>query len=107
MPTTRIHVPSPVRPGEAFEIKTLIMHPMETGRRQDSMGNRIPRHIVHRFECQLDGEEVIAIDLEPGVAANPLITFFMTATTGGELTFRWHDDDGSVYEETRALQVEA
>ncbi|MFV0276435.1 MAG: thiosulfate oxidation carrier complex protein SoxZ, partial [Parahaliea sp.] len=105
MPTTRIHVPSPVDAGTAIEIKTLIMHPMESGRRQDSMGNRLPRRIIHRFDCRFNGAEVIAIDLQPGIAANPLISFVMMVNEPGELTFRWHDDDGSVHVETAAVEV--
>lgn len=106
MPTTRIRVPSPVSPGDEVEIKTLIMHPMETGFRQDSMGKHIPRRILHRFECLFEDESVVDFQLQPGIAANPLITFSMTATESGQLTFRWHDDDGSVHEEVAAITVE-
>lgn len=106
MPTTRIRVPSPVSPGDEVEIKTLIMHPMETGFRQDSMGKHIPRRILHRFECLFEGESVVDFELQPGIAANPLISFVMIATQSGQLTFRWHDDDGSVHQEVAGIRVE-
>ncbi len=105
MATTRINVPSPVARGEIIEIKTIIMHPMESGFRYDSMGSRYPKRIIHTFECLYNGEEVITIDLNTGVASNPLITFFTEATESGTLTFRWHDDDGSIYEETADIEV--
>lgn len=106
MTTTRISIPSPVAPGQEVEIRTLIMHPMESGFRRDSMGKLVPRHILHRFECLFDDETVLDMALEPGVAANPLISFYLTARKSGRLTFRWHDDDGSVHEEVAQLQVE-
>lgn len=106
MTTTRISIPSPVSRGEEVEIRTLIMHPMESGFRRDSMGKLIPRHILHRFECLFDGETIIDMALQPGIAANPLISFYMTARRSGQLTFRWHDDDGSVHEEHAQLRVE-
>lgn len=105
MTTTRISIPSPVAPGQEVEIRTLIMHPMESGFRRDSMGKLVPRHILHRFECLFDDETVLDMALEPGVAANPLISFYLTARKSGRLTFRWHDDDGSVHEERARLLV--
>ena len=105
MPTIRINIPSPVKQGEIIEIKTMIMHPMETGFRVDSMAKPYPKRIIHTFECLYNGEEVVRMELNSGIAAKPLITFIIEAVESGELLFRWHDDNGEVYTKTGRLDV--
>ena len=39
----RVKVPKSAAAGEDIVIKTLISHPMESGQRKDSDGNKIPR----------------------------------------------------------------
>ena len=39
----KVRVPKTATAGEAFVIKTLISHPMESGQRKDGDGNLIPR----------------------------------------------------------------
>ncbi len=105
MPKALIHVPQEAKKGEVIEIKTLISHPMETGYRRDSMGRPIPRHIINRFVCTYNGEEVFRADLFPAIAANPFLTFFTVATESGELVFRWSDDHGVTQTETARITV--
>ena len=91
--------------GEVIEIKALMRHPMETGYRVDNMGRPIERHIVERFEVRYAGEEVFAIDLTQGIAANPFFAFFTVATRSGDLEFIWEDDRGAVTTVTKHLTV--
>jgi sulfur-oxidizing protein SoxZ len=105
VPATRIVVPRQVKKGEAFEIKTLITHPMETGHRRDGMGRPIPRDIINRFVVTYDGEEVFRADLFPGVAANPYIAFSTVATVSGEIVFAWTDDKGATHTEKAKIEV--
>ena len=56
-----INVPKTVKKGEAFEIKVLISHPMESGQRRDATGRPIPRHIINRFTCTYGGESVLDV----------------------------------------------
>jgi sulfur-oxidizing protein SoxZ len=100
-----IRVPQEAKKGEVIEIKTLISHPMETGYRRDSLGRPIPRHIIDRFVCTYNGEEVFRADLFPAIAANPFLTFFTVATESGELVFRWSDDHGVTQTETARITV--
>ena len=51
MTKPRIRVPNQASKGEVIEIKTLISHPMETGYRRDTLGQLIPRQIIHTFTC--------------------------------------------------------
>ena len=107
MPTIRLSVPSPVKRGDIVEIKAMIMHPMETGFRADSMGKIYPKQIINLFECTYNGVEVVQVDLESGVAPNPFLAFFIEAKESGFLTFRWHDDNGEIYEQTAPIDVDA
>ncbi|WP_299444135.1 thiosulfate oxidation carrier complex protein SoxZ [uncultured Rhodospira sp.] len=101
----RVKAPRKASAGEVVEIKTLINHSMESGQRKDKDGNPIPRQIIHRFEAQFNGQEFFAVDLQPAISANPYLSFFAKLEESGEFTFRWHDDDGSVYEETKSVEV--
>ena len=105
MPNTRLSVPSTARRGEVIEIKTLIMHPMETGFRVDSMAKPFPKHIIHTFTCTYNGVEVYRVELNTGIAANPYLSFSTVATESGILRFTWYDDDGSVYSKTAEIKV--
>jgi len=104
-PNSKIRVPSPAKKGDVIEIRTLIMHPMETGFRTDTQGTVFPLHIIHTFICRYNGEEVFRAELQPAIAANPYISFFTVATESGTLEFEWQDDDGSIYKETAAIEV--
>ena len=101
----RVSMPDEARRGEVIPIKALIRHPMETGYRVDSVGQKIPRHIVQRFTVHYDGVQVFAMDLTQGVAANPFIAFSTVATRSGALEFRWEDDRGKVTTVSRNLTV--
>ncbi|MFN3145709.1 MAG: thiosulfate oxidation carrier complex protein SoxZ [Paracoccaceae bacterium] len=101
----RVKVPKSAAAGEVITIKTLISHPMESGQRKDSDGNPIPRSIINRFVCAFNGETVIDITMEPAISTNPYFEFEAKVPEAGEFTFTWYDDDGSVYEDVKAISV--
>jgi sulfur-oxidizing protein SoxZ len=101
----RVKVPASAKKGDIVEIKTLISHSMESGQRKDAEGKTIPRKIINKFVCMLDGKEVFRADLEPAISANPYISFFIRAERSGMLAFAWTDDDGSVYKAEEKLNV--
>ena len=101
----RVKVPGTASAGEAITIKTLISHQMESGQRKDDDGNVIPRSIINRFVVDFNGENVIDVTLEPAISTNPYFEFEATVPESGEFSFTWYDDDGSVYEETKAIEV--
>lgn len=102
-----VFLPSTVRHGEVCEIRATIAHAMETGHRPDGAGGVLPRDILRRLECRLDGALVFAADLHPAIAANPLVSFPLLATASGTLTLRWTGDKGFDHTETVALNVVA
>jgi len=91
-----INVPKRVKKGEAFDVKLLISHPMESGQRRDAMGEAIPRDIINSFVCTYNGEEVLRADLFPAIAANPFLSFAAVAEESGTLVMRFTDDHGTV-----------
>lgn len=102
----RVKVPRSVSVGETFTVKTLISHPMESGQRKDkATGEIIPRKIINRFEVTFEGEEVISVDLDPAISANPYFEFQMKVPGEGALKFAWTDDDGTVYDLEKKIKV--
>lgn len=84
----------PPATGETVEIKTLVSHAMETGRRKDREGQLIARNIVNKFSARLDGETVFEADLNSAIAANPYISFHVKVPAGGRMDFEWVEDTG-------------
>jgi sulfur-oxidizing protein SoxZ len=101
-----VNVPKTAKRGQIVEIKTLISHKMETGFRHDSVGNVIPRDIITDFSCTFNGAEVFRATLYPAIAANPFITFYLTASESGTLQFRWSGDNGFAAEAAANITVE-
>jgi sulfur-oxidizing protein SoxZ len=101
----RVRVPSKAAKGEIVEIKTLISHIMETGRRKGKDGKLIPRKIINKFEATFNGKPVFTADIHPAISANPYLAFFAKVDESGEFAFKWTDDDGSVYEKTAKITV--
>lgn len=84
-----------VRQGELVEVKALVSHVMETGQRRDSSGAVIPRKILNKFTCTVNGKLVFTADFEPAVSANPYIQFKFRALESGPVVLTWTDDDGT------------
>jgi len=101
-----ISVPKRVKRGEAFDVKLLISHPMESGQRRDDMGQVIPRDIINSFVCTFDGDEVLRADLFPAIAANPFLSFAVVVQESGTLAMTFTDDHGAVQTETASVTVE-
>jgi sulfur-oxidizing protein SoxZ len=91
--------------GELVEVKALVSHVMETGQRKDAQGNVIPRKILNKFTCTVNGKQVFAADFEPAVSANPYIQFKFKAMESGPVVLTWTDDDGSTIIGEEAITV--
>ena len=101
----KVQVPPTVKRGEAFEVRVLVQHPMETGFRRDLDGQSIPTNIVDKLACRLAGREIFSAELGTGIAANPYIAFFTTADASGELVVEWSDDRGEKGRVTTMVNV--
>ena len=50
-------VPKKASIDEVIEIKTLIRHPMHSGRMKDKDGKIIPRQIINAFKVEFEGKD--------------------------------------------------
>ena len=101
----RVKVPKSAAVGEVIEIKTLISHPMHSGRGVDGDGNLVPRLIINRFQASFNGIEVMSIDLKPSVSANPFFAFPFKVTESGTFDFLWVEDGGKEYTQSNKITV--
>jgi sulfur-oxidizing protein SoxZ len=81
--------------GDLVEVKALVSHVMESGQRKDASGKVIPRKIINKFVCTVNGKQVFAADYEPAISANPYIQFKFKAQESCKVVLTWIDDDGS------------
>ena len=102
----RVKVPKKAKAGDVITIKTLISHPMETGLRKDKKtGELIPRKIINKFVATYEGEQVVSVDIDPAVSANPYFQFEMKVSGPGTMRFEWTDDDGTVYDIEKSIKA--
>jgi sulfur-oxidizing protein SoxZ len=101
----RVKVPKTAAVGDVITIKTLISHKMESGQRKDKEGNVIPRSIINRFVADFDGEVILDVAMEPAISTNPYFQFDAKVPAAGSFNFTWYDDDGDVYETSKAIKT--
>ena len=102
----RVKAPKSVKKGEVFQVKTLISHKMETGlRKNKKTGKKIPRHIINKFVCTLNGKEVMSADWFPAISANPYMSFYMKVMESSILEFIWTDDQGKTTKKATKITV--
>jgi len=101
----RVQVPASVRKGEAFEVRVLVQHPMETGFRRDMNGRAIPINILDKVSCRYAGREVFSAELGSGMSANPYLSFFLKADASGQIEVEWSDDRGDKGGATATITV--
>lgn len=101
----RVKVPKTAKINEIIEIKTLISHPMHSGRAVDGDGNLVPRHIINSFRVYFNNTEIMSVDLKPSVSANPFFTFPFKVTDSGTFDFVWVEDGGNEYTKSKKIVV--
>jgi sulfur-oxidizing protein SoxZ len=101
-----VNVPAKAKRGDVIEIKTLTSHIMEPGYRRTAAGDLVPRNIITSFACRFNGAEVFRADLFPAIAANPYLSFFMTANESGKFEFEWIGDRGFSATASASISVE-
>ncbi len=105
MSTYRLSVPPTVPRGEAFVIKLIIQHPMETGFRLDAVGKPIAKNTIREIICKLGGEDVMRMELSSGITANPYFEFYARAEANSEIVINWIDDAGEKGEARAMVNV--
>ena len=101
----RVKVPKTAEIDEIIEIKTLISHPMHSGRAVDGDGNLVPRQIINSFRVYFNDAEIMSVALRPSVSANPFFTFPFKVTESGTFEFVWVEDGGEEYKKLKKIIV--
>ncbi len=81
--------------GDAFSIRLMVEHPMESGYRHDRRGKIIPRNIIKNLRCDFNGETIFAVELSSAVSRNPMFQFLLRPGGKGVLTCLFIDEFGN------------
>ncbi len=77
------------------EVKALISHPMETGRRKNALDETVPAHFIQLVTATLNGRKVLEAQWGTGISKNPYLTFYLNdARVGDKVVITWHDNNG-------------
>lgn len=80
--------------GDIAEIKLIINHPMETGRKKDDAGQLIPAHFIQLMTISLNDQPVLSSQWGTGIAKNPYLTCHVKAQLNDKVTVSWLDNLG-------------
>jgi sulfur-oxidizing protein SoxZ len=82
--------------GNVAEVKSLMLHPMETGTRKDpDTGEPIPAHHITQLTFAHNGREVMVANCSTAVSKDPYFSFsFEGARPGDVLSVSWVDNRG-------------
>lgn len=78
------------------EVKVLMIHPMETGRRKNELDEIVPAHFIQLVTATLNGKTVLEAQWGTGIAKNPYLTFRLKgANVGDKIAVSWVDNKGA------------
>jgi hypothetical protein len=104
-PTTRVGVPKAIKPGDPFEVRTIISHPMETGLRLNARNQYEPLRIIETFTCLMNGEVAFSVELVPAIATTPYLAFSLVTAEPAQLDCEWLDTTGAIYRDQAAVAL--
>ena len=77
------------------EVKVIISHPMETGRKKDDFGAIMPAHFIQLVTASLNNLPVLQMQWGTGISKNPYLTFYLSnAKVGDNIVITWYDNFG-------------
>ena len=83
-------------PEKKTEVKVIISHPMETGRKKDDVGELIPAHFIQSVTAMLNRQPVLEMQWGTGISKNPYLTFYLSnAKLGDIVAITWVDNQGN------------
>lgn len=81
--------------GALTEVKVLMSHEMETGRRKNEQGEVIPAHFIQRVSIKHGARTVLSAQWGTAVSKNPFLSFkFSGGAKGEQITVTWLDNMG-------------
>ena len=81
--------------GDATDVRVLIRHDMETGRRKDEAGEFIAAHYIQNVTVRHGGRVVLFAQWGAAVSKNPYFVFkFRGGAAGDRVEVTWVDNNG-------------
>ena len=81
--------------GDITEIKMIMNHPMETGRKKDDFGQLIPTYFIQLVTAKLNDKTVLEMQWGTGISKNPYLTFYLKgAALNDKISVNWVDNLG-------------
>ena len=99
-----IKISAKIKDGVA-NVKSLMLHPMETGSRVDpDSGKTVPVHHITQLIFTNNGKQVLVANFSTAVSKNPFFGFsFEGAKAGDTLKVSWVDNNGGTDELEKQL----
>lgn len=77
------------------EVRALMQHEMENGRRKDEAGKLVPAWFITEIKVQHNGKTVLEGQFGTPVSKNPYLVFhFKGGKAGDKITLSWVDNRG-------------
>ena len=77
------------------EVKMIMNHPMETGRKKDDFGQLIPAYFIQLVTAKLNDKIVLEMQCGTGISKNPYLTFYLKgAALNDKISVNWVDNLG-------------
>lgn len=76
------------------EIKALMNHPMETGQRKDSKGEKIPAHYISDVVIQVNDKDAITANWGASISKDPYLSVAAAGAKGDKVKLSWTDNKG-------------
>lgn len=77
-------------------VRTLIAHPMETGKRKDDdSGELVPAHFIQTLNFKYNDQLMSQCQMGVGIAKNPFFSFRLKSAQAGDVvSISWQDNLG-------------
>ena len=86
------------------EVRVLMQHEMDNGRRKDEAGNLIPAWYITEIKALHNGKIVLEGRFGTAVSKNPYLVFrFMGGATGDKIALSWLDNQGNTRSDEVAI----
>ncbi len=88
------------------QLRTLISHPMETGRNRNKQTNElIPAHFIKLLTVRHNDKVVVSADLSTSISKDPYFAFMLkNGNIGDTITVSWEDNLGQHDSETHVVK---
>jgi sulfur-oxidizing protein SoxZ len=103
---TLMRLPREYAKGDLIEVKTMVFHPNDNGRKQDpETGQYIAEWYIRSITVLYGDEKVMTVNTSSAISQNPYFTFQLNAVRSAPLRVEWEDSKGGRYTQTADVQV--